>query len=80
MYDSTATTGPRAVLQPLADDHDGEPPWIVHQPEGSGTGKPEEVFQAILSNYAETAAVGDMRMWSVDFEVNGTIHTYVQAS
>jgi hypothetical protein len=66
-YDSTAVNGPRAVLQPLL----GTTAAILRQPEGAGTGKPQDAFSAVLKKYVETAPVDDMATWTAEWEITG---------
>lgn len=73
-YDSTATTGPRAVLQPLLATSVS----VTRQPEGTGTGKPQDVFTAVLSKYTETNPVDDMITWSADFDISGAVNSTAQ--
>lgn len=74
-YDSDQTTGPRAVLQ----DRVGETVQIVRRVEGTGTGKPEDTFQAVIAKYTESAPVDDMVVWSAEFQISGPITTTMQA-
>lgn len=73
-YDSTASTGPRAVLQPLV----GTLAAIIRQPEGTATGKPQDSFSAVLSKYTETNPVDDMVTWSADFDISGAVTSAAQ--
>lgn len=56
--------GPRAVLDPLV----GEKVTIIYRPEGTGSGKPQDTFEAVITKYAETAPVGGYRLWSLETE------------
>lgn len=73
-YDNTAVTGPRAVLLPLI----GATSAVIRQPEGTGTGKPQDAFNAVLKKYTETNPVDDMVTWSAEFEVSGANVTTAQ--
>jgi hypothetical protein len=73
-YDNTASTGPRAKLQPLL----GTTQTIIRQPEGTGTGKAQDSFSAVVSKYAESAPVDDMITWSAEFEISGTVNSAPQ--
>lgn len=68
-YDNTASVGPRAALIGLL----AQSTTIVRNPEGTGTGKPNESFTGILSKYTETNPVDDMVTWSATFEVSGAV-------
>jgi hypothetical protein len=60
-YD-TAATGPRAVLDPLV----GTSVNIKYRPEGTGSGKPQDSFEAVITKYVETAPVAGYRLWSLE--------------
>lgn len=71
IYDSTASTGPAAALEPLI----GTTVAIERRPEGSGTGKPQQAFSAVLTSYVETSPVADMVSWSAEFTVSDAVVT-----
>lgn len=73
-YDSTAVTGTRVVLLPLI----GTLVAINRKPEGTGTGKAQDAFSAVLSKYTETAPVDDMITWAAEFDISGAVTTTVQ--
>lgn len=75
VYDSTALTGPRAVIMPLV----GTKVEFVRRPEGTGSGKPEDTAQVVVTSYVETSPVADMVTWSCDMQVSGTIVSSTQA-
>ena len=62
-YDNSGSASPRAVLEPLV----GTVVTIVRRPEGTGVGKPQQSFSALLKSYVETSPVADMIAWSADF-------------
>lgn len=70
-YDTTAATGPKAVLEPILEA--AEPVPVIRQPEGAGSGKPQSVFDALLVEYTETNPVADMVKWSAKFEIDGDV-------
>ncbi len=74
-YDNTASTGPRAALKPLL----GTTVAVIRKPEGTGTGKPQDAFSAVLSKYVETNPVDDMVTWSAEFEISDVVTTTTQA-
>ncbi|WP_198171343.1 hypothetical protein [Actinoplanes awajinensis] len=75
-YDSTAVTGPRAVIKPLV----GTVVEFVHRPEGTGTGKPQDVVQALVTKYTQTHPVADIVTWAVDLQFSGDVDSDPQAS
>ena len=70
-YDNTASTGPRNALLPLV----GTQVAVVRNPEGTGTGKPNDAFSAVLTKYVETNPVDDMVSWSAEMEISGVVTT-----
>lgn len=73
-YDNTASTGPGYALKPIV----GTTVAVVRKIEGTGTGKPQETFNAVVGKYVETSPVDDMVTWSQDFEISGSITTITQ--
>jgi hypothetical protein len=74
IYDTTAATGPRAVLLALA----GTTVSLTRQTEGTGTGKPQDVFAAVLTSYVESSPVADMVTWSTEWDVDGEVTSTTQ--
>ncbi len=75
-YDSTAGTGPRAVLAPLMTS--GAPVSLVRRPEGTGAGKPQDSVTIVVEKYVETAAVADMIQWAIDCKCSGAVNSAAQ--
>lgn len=73
-YDNTASTGPRAALEPLL----GTVVAVVRQPEGVGAGKAQDTFNALMTSYVETSPVADMCKWSCEFEIDGDVTSAAQ--
>ena len=69
-WDSTASTGPDAVLQGLIGD---APSAFEYGPEGDTTGKVKYSGNAILTDYKVTAPVGDVVAFTADFQISGTV-------
>jgi hypothetical protein len=74
-YDNTAVTGPRAVIEPLI----GSVVEMVHRPEGTGTGLPEDTVNALVQDYTESSPVADMVTWTCALEFDGDVTTGAQA-
>ncbi len=74
-YDNTAVTGPRAVLEPLL----GTTVSITRQGEGTGAGKPQDLFDAVMNSFVETNPVADNVTWSAEFEIDGDVNSAPQA-
>lgn len=78
IYDSTETTGPRAVLKPLTKPGAGKVP-VIRQPEGEGSGLPQDSFTGVVTSYKETNPVADMIAWTADFQISGSVDDTPQA-
>lgn len=74
-YDSTALTGPRAALSPLL----GTTVAVIRQPEGTGSGKPQDSFNATVTGYVETNPTADMVKWSCEMVISGTVNQAAQS-
>lgn len=74
IYDSTAVTGPRAVIGPLI----GTTVAFIRQPEGAGSGLPQDSCTVLVGKYVETNPVADMITWSLDLKVSGAVDTTTQ--
>lgn len=71
-YDPTAVTGPAAVLQPLL----GAAAFpVLFFPGGNVSGQRQHSFNAILTSYGESSAVGDKVTFSADLLVDGVVTT-----
>jgi hypothetical protein len=70
-YDNTVSVGPRNALMSLV----GTSVAVVRNVEGTGTGKPNDAFTAVLTKYTETNPVDDMVTWSAEFEISGAVTT-----
>ncbi len=75
-YDTTAVTGPRAVLEPAV----GTIVSLTRQPEGTGSGKAQDIVNALLVKYVETSPVADMVTWSADFTGSGAVNSTAQSA
>lgn len=69
IYDSSTSSGPRAVIEPLV----GTVVPLVRRTEGTGAGKPQQTVNALVIKYTETNPVADMITWSADLQLSGTI-------
>lgn len=74
IYDSTASTGPRAVIEPLV----GTVVTFIRQIEGAGTGKPQDSVDVLVEKYVETSPVADMVTWSVDLQPSDAVDSTAQ--
>lgn len=72
-YDTVATS-PRRVIEPLI----GTIVPLVHRPEGTGTGKPEDQVSVLVQSYTESSPVADMVTWTADLEMDGDVTTIDQ--
>ena len=71
VYDNTVSTGPRNVLH----GQEGATLAIVRNVEGTGTGKPNDAFSAVLEKYTESNPHDDLVTWSADFQIDGAVLT-----
>jgi hypothetical protein len=67
-YDDGAS-GPKAIVEPLL----GTVVAVLYRPEGTGTGKPEAQFNALVTGYGETTPVADMIKWKADLQISGSV-------
>ena len=74
LYESGAS-GPRAVVAPML----GTTVTLVHQPEGTGTGKPQDSVSVVVTAYEETVPVADMITWSCTCQCSGDVTTTTQS-
>lgn len=74
IYDSSQSTGPRAVLRPLV----GTTVAVIIRPEGTGAGKPQDSGQCVVTKYTQTQPVADMITWAVDLQLTGDVAYAVQ--
>lgn len=73
-YDTTLVSGPRAVLEPLL----GLKATVTRRAEGTGAGKAQDLFSALLTKYVETSPVADMVTWSSEWELDGDVDSTPQ--
>ena len=70
------TSGPRAKLLGLI----GTVVAVIRQPEGTGSGKAQDSFSALVEKYVETNPVAGMITWSCDFTISGAVTTTAQSA
>lgn len=69
VYDKSETTAPALAMK----GRHGETMAIIRKLEGTGAGKPQESFNAVLEKFAQTAPHDDFITWSADFTVTGPV-------
>jgi hypothetical protein len=69
VYDNTVLVGPSIVMDPLV----GQAAPIVRRVEGTGSGKPQQTFTAILEKFVESSPHDDMVTWSADWTISGPV-------
>lgn len=69
VYDNTALVGPSIVMKAIV----GTTVAIVRKVEGTGTGKPQSAFNAVLEKFVETSPHDDIVTWAADFQISGPI-------
>lgn len=75
-YDSTASTGPRAAIEPLI----GTEVVLTRQPEGAGAGKPQDVVDLVVTGYTETSPVADYVKWSMEGQCSDAVNSAAQSA
>ena len=73
-YDVGATTGTPTLLE----GKEGTSFSLTRQVQGAGTGKPQEVFSAVLSKFDVTSPFDDMVSWSAEWDVSGAVNRAAQ--
>lgn len=68
-YDITATTGTHDVFA----GEEGTTHAIVRKLEGTGSGKQQQSFSAVLAEYVETDPANDIVTWSASWTGDGDI-------
>lgn len=76
IYDSTALTGPRAVLEPMI----GTVVPMEYQPEGAGSGKPQDVVDVLVTSYAQSSPVADMVTFTVELQMSDDVDSTAQGT
>lgn len=79
-YDTSTTAGPRAIFGPLMSATGEQLVSVTRRVEGTGSGKPEETFNALLTGFVETSPVADYVTWSADFQVSGSVTRTTQGA
>jgi hypothetical protein len=74
LYDSTATTGPRALIEPLI----GTTVALTRRPEGTGSGKPQDIVNIIITGYTESSPVADYVTWSMEGQLSDAVNSTAQ--
>lgn len=74
-YDTSTSTGPKAVIQPLVKVADVP---FVHRPEGIGSGLPQDAGVCLITKYTQTSPVADYVTWSIDLQISDSINSTPQ--
>ena len=69
IYDTGASGTPKKLF----DGQEGTTFALTRRPEGTGAGKPQHVFNAVLSQYVETSPVADIVRWSTEWQIDGVV-------
>lgn len=76
LYDDTSG-GPKAVMEPLMAA--GQLVPLVYRPEGTGSGKPQQTCNGLVSTYVESSALNDMIKWTCEVQISGGVTNTDQA-
>lgn len=74
IYDTSVVAGPRAILKALV----GQTVTYIWRPEGTGTGKPQDLVSVVIGEYVETAPVADIVRWTCAIEGSDSINSTPQ--
>lgn len=74
IYDNGAA-GPRAIIEPLI----GSTVELIYRPEGTGSGRPEDTVDVVVTSYEETAPVADMIAWTCELQLSDDVATVDQS-
>lgn len=74
LYDTDASAGPRAVIQPLL----ATTVTFIRRPEGTGTGKPQDSMSVVVTEYNESSPVADMVKWTAALQISGDVTSTTQ--
>lgn len=75
VYDTSTSSGPRAILQPLIG---ASPVTYVRRVEGTLAGKPQDSVSVLVSEYVETSPVADYVRWTASLEYSDSINSTPQ--
>ena len=75
LYDS-GVAGPKAVIEPLMVG--GSLAAAIYRPEGTGSGKPQQTCNVLVSTYVESSALNDMIKWTSECQISGTVTNTTQ--
>lgn len=73
IYDSAAG-GPRGVIEPLI----GTVVELIRRPEGTGSGKPQDTVDVLITSYNESNPVADYIQWTCEFELSDDVASTTQ--
>lgn len=73
IYNNDAA-GPRLTIDPLL----GTVVELIRQPEGAGSGKPQDTVDVLVTSYVETNPVADMVAWSCEMQLSDDVDTTAQ--
>ena len=74
VYDNGGS-GPRATIEPLI----GTVVTLIRQPEGTGSGLPQDEVDVLVMGYTETNPVADMVAWSCEMQLSDDVDSDDQA-
>lgn len=69
VFDDGATGTPKELFE----GNEGTTFSLTRQLKGTGSGLPQQAFDAVLSNYTDTAPVADYIRWTAEFEVSDDV-------
>lgn len=76
IYDTSTSSGPAAILQPLV----GTVVTFEYRPEGTGANKPSRSVNVLVGEYKETHPVADFVMWTQNLQHSGDVALSTQTA
>lgn len=74
VYDN-GSSGPRDTLEPLV----GTNVTLIRRVEGTGSGRPQDSVDILITSYVETSPVADMVTWSMEAQCSDAVTSTNQA-
>jgi hypothetical protein len=53
---------------------------VVRRPEGTGSGRPQDSFSGLCTEYKESSPVADFVTWTASFRISGVVTSTTQGA
>lgn len=77
LYDTSTTTGPRAVLKAAIGSESTV--TLRRRTEGTGTGKPQDLVAVVFTSYVETNPFAEQVAWSAEANLSDDVDVTAQS-